>query len=831
MAAFTEGFEDTRGSTDHFGAVVSKVMQARRMADEEKQRAEALAERNQTSLEEAGIEMGHFFKAALFHEFGGNWIADKKEGLSNLKTRIGFLRNPRSGFFKALDYKPQKKSSLERYRDALGMSDIMIDDPALRPRSSYPRQQPGESVAKAASSGTKKKVSREDILTAVSEITKSLEKTAQSINRSASESAEVNGNISAMTSSVVQQISERTDTLDDKMQKLIDAVNQQTQEMKLAADRAEDRKQEAQLEGQMDPNFTMSVDNPYTPGDESRSPAATSAQDTEFRMQQMYRDDLNDNPQAEQGGIMSGPDSGYEVTLHGDEMVVPLDNNYTQGEPSAVDGVTRPVPQQYEMGTRMSPPKRTSIPKYERGTMGMTPPSVPKYTPVSNNVGVDPDMNKSLVAAMSLPLLAAGGHTLSATMQYANEVGGRDPRLNSEIQKAARPIADVFGLPATIAQVTPPPPVSNTPKAGGNEDLLGSLRKFINGGSNQNTGAGGGGSMVSGPPIASLDEGMHEDFAPKGGADFAQFLGAKESGNSYTKLVGGREDSSIMNKTVNQLKNEYGGQFAMGRYQIQMRTGAEILRRNGLDPATFVFNKEGQDQIYQMLLVHRGLNDFLSGKISDEQFAHNLSMEWAALPKDASGRGYYDGDSSGNRALLGWNDTLRHINAMKTKVQANDPEKLPAASAKTLEEFVSKSQPGDRSTYTIEELGLTYQRGRKFFGMGPPLDRLIDTRTNSVVFEGPQTVVQNEIKQRLQNKGLLPPDTQPPSSQVTPDQRTQALTPVKRNRDASNNIITVPTAPQVASRTTGTLPNSQENIITPGRSSGLESMYNPTPVA
>jgi hypothetical protein len=168
---------------------------------------------------------------------------------------------------------------------------------------------------------------------------------------------------------------------------------------------------------------------------------------------------------------------------------------------------------------------------------------------------------------------------------------------------------------------------------------------------------------------------------------------------------------------------------------------------------------------------------------------------------------------------------------MKTKVQANDPEKLPAASAKTLEEFVSKSQPGDRSTYTIEELGLTYQRGRKFFGMGPPLDRLIDTRTNSVVFEGPQTVVQNEIKQRLQNKGLLPPDTQPPSSQVTPDQRTQALTPVKRNRDASNNIITVPTAPQVASRTTGTLPNSQENIITPGRSSGLESMYNPTPVA
>ena len=47
---------------------------------------------------------------------------------------------------------------------------------------------------------------------------------------------------------------------------------------------------------------------------------ATDAQRTEFEAQDRYREP----PQAETGGIFSGPDSGYTVELHGDEMVVPL---------------------------------------------------------------------------------------------------------------------------------------------------------------------------------------------------------------------------------------------------------------------------------------------------------------------------------------------------------------------------------------------------------------------------------------------------------------------------------------------------------------------------
>ena len=209
MAAFTEAYQSTDGQKNHLGDAISMVMAARRMAEVERDRAEDLAERNQTSLEEAGIEKGHFFKAALFHTFGGNWIDDKKEAFKNLKDRTKLLKNPRKNFFTFLDFKGKKRSSTQRFRDALGLDDISIDDPALRPRSAYPRQQPSstEKVAQAAS-GSKQRISREDILSAVSDIAKSLEKTALSINRQAQENTAIATSISGMRTDVVSQISQ-----------------------------------------------------------------------------------------------------------------------------------------------------------------------------------------------------------------------------------------------------------------------------------------------------------------------------------------------------------------------------------------------------------------------------------------------------------------------------------------------------------------------------------------------------------------------------------------------------------------------------------------------
>ena len=233
----------------------------------------------------------------------------------------------------------------------------------------------------------------------------------------------------------------------------------------------------------------------------------------------------------------------------------------------------------------------TTPPKYERGNMGITPLKIPKYSDKPRTAGLQssPEMNKALVTAMSLPMMVSGGHVLSATQQYQQEIGGRDPRLQAAITAQARPVEISMGCPPHWHQHHHLHLLYTCREDG--SSLLKDLQNVINQGRRAPRIRGGGAPIAS--PVGGR-YGVEGDYNEQGSADFAQFLGAKESGNSYTKLVGGREDTSILEKTVNQLNNEFGGQFAMGRYQIQMRTAREVLENNNQDPGSFVFNKRGR---------------------------------------------------------------------------------------------------------------------------------------------------------------------------------------------------------------------------------------------
>ena len=79
MASGTVGYSDTRGNKDYLGIIANqigkRIKQASDMAAEERAFAAKKAEEGGTSLEEAGVGKGYFFKRALGSRFGGDKIA------------------------------------------------------------------------------------------------------------------------------------------------------------------------------------------------------------------------------------------------------------------------------------------------------------------------------------------------------------------------------------------------------------------------------------------------------------------------------------------------------------------------------------------------------------------------------------------------------------------------------------------------------------------------------------------------------------------------------------------------------------------------------------
>jgi hypothetical protein len=162
-------------------------------------------------------------------------------------------------------------------------------------------------------------------------------------------------------------------------------------------------------------------------------------------------------PQLEEGGIMSGPDSGYLAKLHGNEMIVPLDNNFTQGEPSAVDGKVRPKPQTSAIPSSRVP-KTGGVSMYEQGSDEASDPS---FSPNILNAMISMQdsavpakidkKNKDLQKAMELPLRAAGVMTLSMLEKAVSGMGTLAAPITSDLKQIANPIASAFGVPNTIA--------------------------------------------------------------------------------------------------------------------------------------------------------------------------------------------------------------------------------------------------------------------------------------------------------------------------------------------------------------------------------------------
>jgi hypothetical protein len=117
---------------------------------------------------------------------------------------------------------------------------------------------------------------------------------------------------------------------------------------------------------------------------------------------------------------------------------------------------------------------------------------------------------------------------------------------------------------------------------------------------------------------------------------------------------------------------------AAGRYQFLKGTLQNLQRQNQLS-STELFAEELQDRLAVDLLVGRGYSRWWTGDLSDEDFAHNISMEWASLPDPFNdGKSHYDGDAVGNHASTTLDCVYEMLRRARAEITDHDGPEPPA---------------------------------------------------------------------------------------------------------------------------------------------------------
>jgi conjugal transfer mating pair stabilization protein TraG len=148
-------------------------------------------------------------------------------------------------------------------------------------------------------------------------------------------------------------------------------------------------------------------------------------------------------------------------------------------------------------------------------------------------------------------------------------------------------------------------------------------------------------------------------------------IAAAESRGNYNAWHGNaaQRDVDLSALSVNEVRalqaelvRSTGGS-AIGRYQILDDTLGSVAARLGLS-GDERFTPALQDRLALQLARDAGLDRWLEGRLSDDQFARNLSQIWAGLPLDASNRSAYEG-AAGNRAQLSHQAVMTQLRTIR----------------------------------------------------------------------------------------------------------------------------------------------------------------------
>lgn len=143
-------------------------------------------------------------------------------------------------------------------------------------------------------------------------------------------------------------------------------------------------------------------------------------------------------------------------------------------------------------------------------------------------------------------------------------------------------------------------------------------------------------------------EGTQTAYSGKGMGTLLDLIGKAESGvHGYNQTFGGKApitDMSIDEVLDHQdtMKASGSPSTAAGRYQFLQKTLKGLKTELGLTGEEKM-TPELQDGLAVHLMRRRGLDRYLKGELSKDQFVNRLAQEWAGLPTTA-GQSYYAGD-------------------------------------------------------------------------------------------------------------------------------------------------------------------------------------------
>ena len=183
------------------------------------------------------------------------------------------------------------------------------------------------------------------------------------------------------------------------------------------------------------------------------------------------------------------------------------------------------------------------------------------------------------------------------------------------------------------------------------------------------------------------------------------FIGNVESAKGYNYEYGNKP-IDLSNMTIQEVldhqekrRKEGEASSAVGRYQFIYKTLKDLVKtENGEEknpkdlPLNAKFTPEVQDKAATILLKRRGLDKYLSGEMSPEQFSIEIAKEWASMPLVADmsvvrktkqgdkiqvdlkkGQSFYSG-VAGNKSLVDPNELLNVVKNAKLQTSKVDPE-------------------------------------------------------------------------------------------------------------------------------------------------------------